>query len=48
MTAALIDTFEFVATNDLSAPDAIGIGQDDIDRFDFRMRIKKCVGLGEC
>jgi hypothetical protein len=46
MTAVFIDARQVHGGAGSCAPDAIGVGQDDVEGFDFGMGIKECRSLG--
>ncbi len=41
-----IDAFKLVTADHLAAPDAVKIGQDDVDGLDIGVFGKECLGLG--
>ena len=46
MAAGFVDRQKFMAADDLAAPDAVAVVQDDVERFNFRMGGKEGFGFG--
>ena len=46
VTTRFINRHQFMAANDLAPPDPVRVVQDNINRFDFRMRFEKRFSFG--